>query len=159
VRCSLAALAGLAIIVGLFTGCSLFQDNRVKRAKGVGETRDLVQGARWPLEWRGNDVVVFQTWVGTATVNLADGAVRTARDPSVMEPNTPPPPPFDRLEPGTTYGPWRVGGHGRGLRANTNEVCGTLLLSPDRKWVACHHIINHPMQETNEGYGAVIRLR
>jgi hypothetical protein len=137
-------------------------EKRVETARGVGETRLFEMAARYPLEWIDDDVVVFLTWVGTATVDLRAGTVTEKRDPSLMSPNPlPERAPSRKLPPGKHFGPWQVSSDSRVLYADSSGdvSCGAMLVSPDGTKLACHYIVTDRMAETSKGAAAVVRLR
>jgi len=71
------ALASLTLASSLLIGCG-----GAGSGSAIGEGLDLpVPAPRWPIEWRSNDTVVFQTWGGTATATL-DGKVVESREPT-----------------------------------------------------------------------------
>jgi hypothetical protein len=159
----------MAVLVAasLVAGCGAVQDaqtarenDRIESARGVGETLDFGDiAARWPLEWKGNDVVVFLTWVGTATLDLRNGTVTHHKDESLMSPNPLPQPTFDVLPSDGRYGPWESRGDPRRLRVGDANSCAQFLISPDGRHVACKWIVNDWLRETNRSSAVVIRIR
>jgi hypothetical protein len=125
---------------------------------GVGQTISLVREARWPVKWHSNEEIEFETWVGTALAST-DGSVVEQRDPDSDPSDLSSRPPIrEVLEIGRQYGKWRSGGDR--LFAGDNETCGPpLLLSPDRRFVACQRIVTDPLRETSEGFGTIVRVR
>jgi hypothetical protein len=155
-------ILGAIIVIGL-GGCgTAAAERRVEEAQGLGETRFFDFAPRSPLEWIDNDTVVFVSIDGTATIDLATGAVTQKVDPSVVPPNPiPDPVPGEKLSPGSRYGPWEVSGDARFLVADDlgDVECGALLVSPDGRYVACTYIVTDRWAESGEGKPAVIRLR
>jgi len=155
-----STLASLAL--GACASGTREAEERVENARDIGETRLFDFAARSPLEWIGNDAIVFVSIDGTATIDLATGAVAKKADPSVVPPNPiPQPAPGKKLSPGVQYGPWKVTGDSRFLIADeSGDVrCGALLLSPDGSYVARNYIVTDRMAESSRGQPAVIRLR
>jgi hypothetical protein len=138
-------------------------ERRVEKARGIGETYLFEFGSRSLLEWIDNDTVVFVSIDGTATIDIATGAVTEKADPTVVPPNPipQPAPGGKKLTPGSQYGPWEVSTDARFLFADdSGDVrCGALLVSPDGRHVACDYIVIDRMAESGKGSAAVIRLR
>ncbi|MCC6226288.1 MAG: hypothetical protein IT195_07770 [Microthrixaceae bacterium] len=152
------------LIAMVLAACNLTEatERRVEAARGTGETQIFDIAPRYPLKWLNDDVVVFLTGNGTATIDLRTGAVTDRPDPTLVPPNPSP----ERtgsfeLPPHAKYGPWTVQGNGLSLKADDSGdvYCGALLVSPDEDSVACNYIVTDRMAESNSGRAAVIRLR
>lgn len=148
----------------VLAACNLTEatQRRVEAARGTGVTQIFDLAPRYPLNWLNDDVVVFLTGNGTATIDLRTGPVTDRPDPTLVPPNPSP----ERtgsfeLPPPAQYGPWTVQGNGRSLKADdSGDVrCGALLVSPDKDYVACNDITTDRMAESSSGHAAVIRLR
>lgn len=154
-------------LVSVLAGCSLTTaaaERRVDEARGIGETRRYTfhTPPTRPFEWIDEETVVFLTTRGTATIDLATGSVTERTDPDITPSHQPERPvQGPKLQPHSRYGPWKVTGDARFLTADSHgDVrCGSLLVSPDRRFVACSYGIVDRMAESSTGAPAVIRLR
>jgi hypothetical protein len=131
------SVIGSLAMPSLSAGCGALQDAQIagendciESARGVGETIDFGDiAARWPLAWQGNDVVVFLTWVGLATLDLRNGTVTHHKDESLMAPKPLPAPVVDLLPADGNYGPWESHGDPRRLRVGDANSCAQFLVS------------------------------
>ena len=143
----------LGAVVATALALLLRPDDTNELGSAEGATVDLIEDqVLWPVEWKGNDTITFQTTTGTTTVRI-DGTVvaRTTNPASASEPA------LAKLDPDAVFGSWRSWEGGIYL-VRTDEKCGPpLLISPDGKLVACRHAI-HGQTERNGLYGAVVRL-
>jgi hypothetical protein len=120
----------------------------------AGGTLDLVEDARHPLRWEGNDTITFETSRGTTTVRLDGTVIASTRTASASEG-----PAGTDVAADARFGGWRAWDGGRYL-IRDDEKCGPPLLpSPDGQLIACVHTVTDRMDETSEGYGAVVRVR
>jgi hypothetical protein len=158
------------VAVGAAGGCGFGTgdaERRVEQARGIGETY-LFTFSRPPsgaLEWVSDHEVVFLTLGGRATVDVRTRTVTEVEDPSVTLHTwgqTFTAPLSSRTLPsGTRYGPWEVMSNGGRLKADESGdvTCSALLVSPDRKYVACGYSVFDRWTESRDGAPAVIRLR
>jgi hypothetical protein len=97
----------------------------------------------------------------------AKGSYSVVIPPGGLLPNPAPERPLGEalwvhIDPDSDYGSWKAWEDGRLVirsHLHLNETCRPFVLSPNGRLAACTHVITNILDETSEGWGAVMAIR